>query len=325
MPKCLDNNADGSGSDAGLEARHPAKETALVVPDAAAFFARIEAAGLVHWRKYRKAVTRCQNHFSTTSVHEVRVSMRRFTALLNLVLNLIKIKTIKRTRDAVKKQLSSLGELRDIQVQRQCIHDYAEEGFNSTSYLRHLEKRENKLVRKLRKKLGAIGLNEQKKDLISGLKRFRSEAEHLIPNTPDSWLSMLLEQPLNQVNQSLQTISEDPESLHRIRIAFKTLRYTSEALRPLLPEISTDYLRELRACQDELGKIQDLFVLRKDLAAHLKQRKSTGRQHWVMLRRNLKRLMRKRIASVIARKSVWESLASSAAGNPPLIEPSVDA
>ena len=120
------------------------------------FFVRLKTVNGAQWRKYRKAIVRCRNHFSKTSVHEVRVSIRRLVATLELLLNFKEIRELKRTRNEIEKQLKWLSPLRDIQVQRGCLHAFLAKGFNLDTYLKHLDKREAKLIRRLRKKLGKL-------------------------------------------------------------------------------------------------------------------------------------------------------------------------
>ena len=50
-----------------------------------------------------------------------------------------------------------------------------------------------------------------------------------------------------------------------MRIAIKAFRYRQEALQPLLPQLTPQWLRGLHACQDRLGRMQDLAVLEAQL------------------------------------------------------------
>jgi len=66
---------------------------------------------------------------------------------------------------------------------------------------------------------------------------------------------------LMRLRQSLRPEAPSPESVHRIRRRFKEIRYTLEALGPLLPPVPKALRARLTAVQRSLGDIGDLAVV----------------------------------------------------------------
>lgn len=75
---------------------------------------------------------------------------------------------------------------------------------------------------------------------------------------------------LERVHQRLQPAlaSSDPAPMHRLRIAVKRLRYSTEPFRELLPAL-VEPCKLTAQAQELLGLTHDLDVLRDALAAHL--------------------------------------------------------
>src|SRR6185436_17907080 len=68
-------------------------------------------------RRYRKRLACCQEAFSETSVHDLRIETRRVLAMLDLMRALHFQDSLKKTRRIFKKRLDTFDELRDTQVQ----------------------------------------------------------------------------------------------------------------------------------------------------------------------------------------------------------------
>jgi CHAD domain-containing protein len=53
---------------------------------------------------------------------------------------------------------------------------------------------------------------------------------------------------------------DDTASIHLFRVAFKKMRYTMEALRPLFPSVTEEQLKVMDNYQQKMGDIQDVEV-----------------------------------------------------------------
>ena len=119
------------------------------------------------------------------------------------------------------------------------------------------------MLKTLRKKLKVI-------DLFEASKRIRRMRESLKAETsPDLAAKVLAavdeaylitKQRQNWINLA------QASTIHRVRIAFKTLRYMIEIVHPLLPDFPSDNLKQMHDYQSLMGQIQDVEIIMQALA-----------------------------------------------------------
>ncbi len=202
---------------------------------------------------YREHLRRCREAFDVDAVHDLRVAIRRLLALLALLHQLGVTGRKRRLRDRLKRQLSGLGKLRDVQMMLDSVprrHGFAAllrereqqclaraqrdlQDFPAGKVLRRLEKVHNRLLA-----LPAEAVNRQ----------------HLLAVVDDSFAVVLA--------RHAAVDAARPASIHRERIAFKHFRYAVEIVHELSSaDISVAALKALRRYQTLLGAIQDADVL----------------------------------------------------------------
>src|SRR6188472_1877954 len=69
------------------------------------------------WKRYRRALQRCQRRFSEKSVHASRVETRRLLSLVELLNVFLGQSHLKKARQILKRHLNAFDPLRDTQVQ----------------------------------------------------------------------------------------------------------------------------------------------------------------------------------------------------------------
>src|SRR5215216_6424220 len=93
---------------------------------------------------YAKKVKRCSDDFSMDAVHDLRTSLRRLLAILDVVAFVTSASKIEKLSDRLKDQLDGFSNLRDIQV----MLDKLSEDVNTLPELEpfqnYLEKREKR-------------------------------------------------------------------------------------------------------------------------------------------------------------------------------------
>ena len=117
---------------------------------------------------------------------------------------------------------------------------------------------EKRLLKTLRKKLKVI-------DLFDVSKRIRRLRESLKTDSSDDLVLktfqavedafLITQRRRDWVNPSQAT------SIHRVRIAFKTFRYTVEIVHPLLDNFPAANLKRMHDYQSLMGEIQDVEVI----------------------------------------------------------------
>ncbi len=214
-------------------------------------------------RRYQKRLARCQKKFSESAVHDLRVETRRALALLDLMQTLGVGGSLKKPRKILKRRLDAFDDLRDVQVElpilKRLLPKYPEAG----ELEEFLAARERDLVARLGRKIQSLKSRRVER-MLKSLEKGVAAAQGGTAGTAGA--GAVLVQPLTaaferpaQLRQRIRRT--DTETIHRMRIAFKTYRYLCELLAPFLPWMTPRRLREMHAWQTRMGDIQDLNVL----------------------------------------------------------------
>jgi len=219
------------------------------------------------------------------SVHQMRVSARRLRSALRTFRPLLNVEWADGLRDSLATAAGSLGDARDLEVQRKRLDRDAD--------LLPAESRD--VARKL---IDKVLIQRQQLARDAGLAQLHS-AEHaaLIEELIDAavspqfsaiaWRSAsetlpeLMTSAWNRLAKEVRRLDAqaDEDQWHRARIVAKRARYAAEALAPVLGVDVSDLAFELAAVTDELGILQDTAVARDliaDIAQHEKGTAASG-------------------------------------------------
>ncbi|MBM3840050.1 MAG: CHAD domain-containing protein [Verrucomicrobia bacterium] len=122
------------------------------------------------WRGYRKKLRRCQEQFSDTSVHDLRVQTRRLLALVSLMRAMIAHESLAKTERQLKKRLDTFGELRDTQVQLRFTERFLHEFPRLQSFQEWLSRREQRLIKRLARQIDQFK-TEKLSSLMAAVRR----------------------------------------------------------------------------------------------------------------------------------------------------------
>jgi CHAD domain-containing protein len=212
-------------------------------------------------RRYRKRLAQCQEHFSKTAVHELRVETRRALALLDLVMALDLPGSPKKPRRALKKRLDAFDELRDAQVELGLIAPWLKKFPEAAEFELFLQSHEDELVAELKCEIRKL----KSRRVERALKSLKEEVDEARGDTTQP-VTAVLEKPVQDAFERVAALRKkirrrDTETIHRTRVAFKGYRYLCELLQPLLPGMTTARLRLMQEWQTRMGDIQDAEVL----------------------------------------------------------------
>ena len=215
------------------------------------------------WKNYRAELKRCRAEFSNEAVHDLRSAARRMVAFIRLLNSISPRPRLQKLRRAFKDQLDEFDDLRDTQVILAEISETLQELPQLEPFQDHLQGIEKKLLKTLRKKLNVI-------DLFDVSKHIRRMRESL-KTEPDPELVLQIFQTVDEaflVTQRRLTWVNPAQatSIHRVRLAFKTLRYMIEIVHPLLPAFPAQNLKQMHEYQSLMGEIQDVEVIMQALA-----------------------------------------------------------
>ena len=213
-------------------------------------------------RRYRKRLARCQDAFSETSVHDLRIETRRVLAMLDLMRALHFQDSLKKTRKIFKKRLDAFDELRDTQVQLLLLKPLRRDFPEAREYDPLLRRREKRIIGELRHEIKRMKLVRLERRLKALEKQLRESAAAKSPERTKALAFAALRETFDRVTVLRQRVRRrNTETIHRMRVAFKRFRYVSEWLQPLFPGLTVKQLGQMQAYQGLMGDIQDMEVL----------------------------------------------------------------
>lgn len=212
---------------------------------------------------YNKNSLEVWNKFSEKSVHDLRVTIRRFLALLNVLNKDLTNGYIKLLRKQLKKELKLYNPLRDNQVQMIKIGKLSELFPILNNYLIYLSENELTILNSIKEKID----NKFAGEITESVFFLKIQLKQMIPKsgiTKNHLINAAFNEYLSVLEMAKILNKNDLQSFHQLRIAFKKFRYTMEFLKPIL-NLSDNYYKKLKTFQDILGDIQDNRVLLENL------------------------------------------------------------
>lgn len=257
------------------------------------------------WKRYRKALTRCQMDFAEPSIHASRIEARRLAAQLDLLRPFAPRGTIREAHRSIKRHLDTFDPLRDAQVQLGIIKKMCGGTKAARSLGEIIAKRERKCRHNAERRIRKINTGPTRRAVKALVERLRERDEGVLKNRRDRAVILHCVESAfaHAVDCRHRMSASDPATIHGTRVAFKKFRYMVEAMRPLLPEITERQLDAMKAFQDMLGDLQDteVFLARVDKLT-LKQRVNMA--DVAMLRKSLVRRHGQQVARCLRHADV---------------------
>lgn len=220
------------------------------------------------WVTFAQEVERSRHSLSQRHIHDLRVASRRLRATLEIVESVHPVKSIARLRKSLKRHMRPLGLLRDLQLLRRNTRDMLAEFPHLKAFDIDLRKREQTILKRARRELSSIALEEH----AQTIDRIQSEVRSLITGATVSRaattiaLGALSTAYLGACLLKSGATSGQIPRIHQFRISFKRLRYMIEALRPILLPLPESLFTRMNAYQTRMGMIQDHEVLVTSIA-----------------------------------------------------------
>lgn len=246
-------------------------------------------------KRYRRNLKRCRQEFSAAVVHDLRVSLRRLLATLELLGHFLPARRAEKSRRTLKRQLDAFGGLRDLQVQLARLVELPQPERAARSFRAFLRRQERKEITKARRAVHRFSSRR--------IARTAAELEAELRERSEARAATDLAALVRRANAAFARVGQlrakidpaDSDTIHRARVAFKGFRYAVEALAPLLSTVTPRRLRAMRAYQNLMGDIQDATVLGRSAGkfARKKLNPETGAQLRAELERARRRLVRR--------------------------------
>lgn len=215
------------------------------------------------WHTFLRLLRSNKRRCTEPSIHDLRVSLRRLNATLDMVRAVAPDDRLSAVRRTLRKHLKSFNELRDVHVQLLMLRYLARRYPVLRPYTRRLRVEERRLVTAARKRIRTIKVTPVGSVLAAQEGRL---------------LGLMTTAKMNEVGtavavgamgsafaKAIERLAEvnpgDYRTVHRLRVAFKQCRYTVESLQPLLDGVGRRQLKAMNAYQTRMGDIQDIEVL----------------------------------------------------------------
>jgi len=215
------------------------------------------------WKNYRAELKRCRTEFSNEAVHDLRSSARRMLAFIQVMNAISRRPRLQKLNRAFKDQLDEFDQLRDTQVILADVSETLQELPQLQEFEVHLQGVEKGLLKTLRKKLKVIDLFDVSKRIRRMHASLKTESDDnlilpILQAVDDAFL--LTKQRQNWINPAAAN------TIHRVRLTFKTFRYMVEIVHPLMNDFPPENLKRMHEYQSLMGEIQDVEVIMQALA-----------------------------------------------------------
>ncbi len=236
------------------------------------------------WLKYRKNLHKCRRDGGEAAIHKLRTSTRRFLSLIELLLALTPDQDLQKLRKALKTQLKAFNALRDTQVMLLEISSNLNTLPELLPFLHQLHIDAQQL---LMRTPGII------KDLDN--RKLRQRLKTALHNLEPTFATDNLKQTiLAAIDTAYQSAMEryravdpsQPDSLHRLRITLKKIRYMLISATELLPALPSGHLDQMQNYLTRLGDIQNACVLQSHLTSFYGDQPPASIQHHYQQRHN---------------------------------------
>lgn len=219
------------------------------------------------WVQYAAMLRKTRAAWSEKVVHDFRVATRRLISTLDLLRAVSADSRLDGLRAELRRELKWFNPLRDTQVMLLHLQNMLPVYPVLEPFATVLRLREPWLVKQIGRRVRKIPMEHMKED-VEGMRR---EFSRLLRNpamrdvAATAIIGSAAAAFARAVDKHAHLDVRNPSTIHALRIAFKKIRYTLEALQPVLPGITDQQLRAMNAYQQMMGDIQDVEVLRESL------------------------------------------------------------
>lgn len=197
------------------------------------------------------------------AIHDLRVSLRRLIAALELAQDIVPEPGIPALRRKLRKTLKRFNALRDVHISLLAMSAARTSVPSVRPYILVLQRQERGLLRECTAVLKSIdmrGLERavatvQQSLFATGADPSLAAAMPAIVTGSMAAVCVRALRALNDVNTA------DPATIHRLRVAFKKVRYAAEILSPLLPWMTRGRRKWMQEYQTLMGEVQDCEVM----------------------------------------------------------------
>jgi CHAD domain-containing protein len=191
------------------------------------------------------------------AVHDLRVALRRTRTVLEVGRTVLGRFYADEVRRELRELQSATGALRDEEVLLDLVTSLRVDDADVRAWIEARRRREQRLRAALRRKVREGGLDRERR-LLGALVAFRIKPSR--DRRVTKFARRAVEDARREVDRRRVAGLDDAESLHRLRIAYKRLRYTVETFASVLSSDLTALAQPASRSQSRLGQLHDVDV-----------------------------------------------------------------
>ncbi|HEY1696398.1 MAG TPA: CHAD domain-containing protein [Polyangiaceae bacterium] len=191
------------------------------------------------------------------AVHDLRVALRRTRTLLEVGAPLLGRFRADEVRRSLRGVMRATGALRDDEVLLELLGSLGVERPDVRAWLEVRSKREQRLRHALVRHVEA-GELDRGRALLEALLAFRVNPRR--DRRLAKYARRALDRARRDVDRRKAARPDDPAALHRLRIAYKRVRYTAETFAEALPREAPAIASRAARMQARLGDLHDVDV-----------------------------------------------------------------
>jgi CHAD domain-containing protein len=191
------------------------------------------------------------------AVHDLRVALRRACTVLEVGRPVLGPFHAEEVRLALREVMQATGALRDDEVLLELIGTLGVNHPDVQVWLDARRRREHRLRRVLHRAV-RDGALQRGRGLLEALLCFRVDPRR--DRRLAKFARRAVDRARRQVDRRRRARPDDAEALHRLRIAYKRLRYTTEAFADVLPSDLAALAHPAARFQGRLGDLHDVDV-----------------------------------------------------------------
>ena len=229
------------------------------------------------WSDYLIHRQRFLNERSRSSVHTLRISIRKLEALLGILKSIYPLKYENKLFRTIHRELRALSYLRDIQVQKKKIKERSIPNLRRRKLKDYLDSVEKKEIKTAIRKMKTLAVVKQTKIMF----KIEKELNDFFTVTGKNELKKSLNRlrlhfarDIYRLERRIVDLKHSKESkFHTLRLDIKNFFYKLEILEPLIimPTKLENKIQELKI---NLGQFQDLLVFSKITKDFLRKTKA---------------------------------------------------
>jgi CHAD domain-containing protein len=199
-------------------------------------------------------------------IHDLRVACRRARVALAELKPALRDKPRRAARRDLRDIGRRLSNLRELDVSIGLLFDGIGEGFDGTPALEFARRKlhEARAAEEMRLRARPIAPDAFAQRISRVLDRDMKGSDDCLVRHAPKRLSRRLDELQARYERWRET--ELAEDLHRLRVGFKTMRYTMEVYAPLYGKPGKEFLHTLESAQESIGQWNDRRILRERLS-----------------------------------------------------------